>query len=191
LVRSPALLILVIVGTVHVIRGAPVDAVIFLGVAAALALAELRQPPLAEPTTAPPHRVGRTEALAVLAGALLFGIVVGSWIPFSTPVETAVIAAGVLAIPAVWRQPAATAPNEPPIGHGALAWMALGLSWCVWELVSFIHEINVNDVSVNHPTFSDMTEPALTHPVVRWIALTAWISAGYAMVRTARQTVRR
>jgi hypothetical protein len=190
LVRSPAWLILVITGVVHIIRGAPVDAAIFLGVAGALALTEFRQPPIEDPTTPPPHRVGPTEAVAVLAGAILFGVVVGTWIPFSTPVETAVIAAGILAITAVWRQPTRPSPDPPPVCHGALAWMAIGLAWCAWELVSFFHEINVRDVSLNHPTFSDIVEPALTHPVVRWITLTAWSGAGYAMVRTARRAAR-
>lgn len=206
--RDPALVILTITGLVHFLRGAPLDGVIFLGVAFALAVAELtvaceapgEAPSLTSVTgpvvPAPPiRRVGRVEALAVLAGSVLFGVVVGSWVRFSLPVEVAMVAVGVVAICAVWRQPAVPEdgrlPTSPPFGWGALAWVALALTWCGWELVSFVHEVNVDDVSIGHPTLSDIVEPVLDHPVARWIALTAWLAAGYGLVRTGRRAVRR
>jgi hypothetical protein len=195
--------ILTITGLVHFGRGAPLDGVIFLGVACALAVAELVsprgedvEPDRATVVCAPPiRRVGRVEAAAVLVGSVLFGLLVGTWVRFSLPVVVALVTVGVLAIGAVWRQPREVdgdpLPVSPPLGWGALAWVALALTWCGWELVSFVHEVNVDDVSIGHPTLSDIVEPVLDHTVARWIVLAAWIAAGYGLVRTGRRAVRR
>lgn len=202
--RDPALVIVTFTGLVHFVRGAPLDGVIFVAVALVLAVSELAvarespaDPGLPDLSVVPPpiRRVGRTEALAVLVGSALFGILVGSWVRFSVPVEVAMVAVGVLAVGAVWRQSPEPAdgqlPESQPLGWGALAWVALALTWCGWELVSFVHEVNVDDVSIGHPTLSDIVEPVLDHRVARWIALTAWVAAGYGLVRTGRRAVRR
>jgi hypothetical protein len=194
LALDPALVIVVITGLVHLLRGAPVDAVIFLGVALGLFTAELLHNDASERMPKVPGRVGWIEAAAVAAGSVLFGMVVGSWARFSMPVMWAIVAVGVVAIGAVWHQPGGLSdrPPEPaPFGWGALAWVALALTWCGWELVSFVHEVNVDDVSIGHPTLSDIVEPVLDHSVVRWIVLAAWLAAGYGLVRTGRRVVAR
>jgi hypothetical protein len=193
--RDPALVILVVTGCVHLLRGAPVDAAIFLAVALGLAVAELRPEPADAPMPArrPPGRVGPVEAVAVAAGSALFGVVVGSWTRYTAPVMWVVVVVGVLAVAAVWHQPSAPAmaevPEPPPLGWGALAWVALALTWCGWELVSFVHEVNVADVSIGHPTLSDIVEPVLDQPVARWVVLALWLAAGYGLVRTGRRMV--
>jgi hypothetical protein len=203
--RDPALVIVTFTGLVHFVRGAPLDGVIFIGVSLVLAVSELAvarerpadpgPPELSAEPPPPIRRVGTTEAIAVLLGSVLFGILVGSWIRFSVPVEVAMVAVGVLSVGAVWRQSPGPAdgqlPESQPLGWGALAWVALALTWCGWELVSFVHEVNVDDVSIGHPTLSDIVEPVLDHRVARWIALTAWVAAGYGLVRTGRRAVRR
>lgn len=182
---DPALVLLAVTGIVHVIRGAPVDAAIFLGVAAALAATELIKP---DPVATQPRQFPN-RPLFVLAGSVLFGIAVG-WAQFSVFSETVLIVVGVLALLAVWRQGEPNPTATPPVRYGALAWVALALTWCGWELVSFVHEVNVDDVSIGHPTMSDIVEPLLSHQYVRWLALTAWIAAGYGLVRIGRRAAR-
>lgn len=168
-------------GVVHVIRGAPLDAVIFLGVAAALTVTELAGPaPVATQRRLP------NRPLLVLAGSIVFGVAVG-WTQFGVFSETTLIVVGVLALLAVWRQGEPNPLESPPVRWGALAWVALALAGCGWEIVSFVHEVNVDDVSIGHPTLSDMVEPLLAHQYVRWMALTAWIAAGYGLVRVGRR----
>jgi hypothetical protein len=193
LLRDPALVIVVITGCVHLIRGAPVDSAIFLAVAAALVVVEWRRRPDDGTPLSPPDpgRVGPVETAAVAVGAALFGVVVGSWARFSAPVVWVVVVVGVVALAAVCRQPPGRPAEPAPLGWGALAWVALALTWCGWELVSFVHEVNVDDVSIGHPTLSDIVEPVLDHPVARWIALAAWVAAGYGLVRTGRRVTGR
>lgn len=179
---DPALLILVVTGVVHVIRGAPVDAAIFIGVAAALILTE-RLGPARGTGELPKHPA------VVLAGSIVFGVVVG-WPRFSVFSETVLVVVGLIALAAVWRQGTTENTATPPVRWGALAWVALALAWCGWELVSFVHEVNVDDVSIGHPTLSDIVDPLLAHPIVRWLALAAWIAAGYGLVRTGRRAAR-
>ncbi|HEX4724001.1 MAG TPA: hypothetical protein VH333_15900 [Pseudonocardiaceae bacterium] len=191
---DPALLILVVTGVVHVIRGAPVDAAIFVGVAAALILTGLIE---LKGRLGPARGTGElpSHPIVVLAGSIVFGVVVG-WPRFSVVSETVLVVVGLVALAAVWRQgtietTATTATTAiPPVRWGALAWVVLALAWCGWELVSFVHEVNVDDVSIGHPTLSDIVEPLLAHPIVRWLALTAWIAAGYGLVRTGRRAAR-
>jgi len=173
--------LLTVTGVVHVIRGAPLDAVIFLGVAAALIVTELVRP---APVTSPQQLPNRP--LLVLAGSVVFGVAVG-WTQFGVFSETMLIVVGVLALLAVWRQGDANPPESPPVRWGALAWVALALAGCGWEVVSFVHEVNVDDVSIGHPTLSDIVEPLLSQQYVRWIVLTAWIAAGYGLVRVGRR----
>lgn len=106
-------MLLAVTGVVHVIRGAPLDAVIFLGVAAALTVTELTGP---APVTS--QRQLPNRPLLVLAGAVVFGVAVG-WTQFGLFGETTLIVAGVLALLAVWRQgdsidPAQCAPRASP-----------------------------------------------------------------------------
>lgn len=182
--RDPALLILVVTGVVHVIRGAPVDAAIFLGVAAVLLGTEL-----VAPAPAPATRPLPAYRVAVPLGSVAFGVAVG-WSRFGVFGEIALIVVGVLALVLVWRQGEPAPADTPPLGWGALVWVALALTWCGWELVSFVHEVNVDDVSIGHPTLSDIVEPLLDNRIVRWIVLAVWIGVGYGLVRVGRRAAR-
>jgi hypothetical protein len=159
----------------HWIRGAPTDALIFLAVTVLLLFTERRNA-REDTVAAEPLRV---PGLAVAAAGLL----VLAFGRDSVPVAVAVSAIGLAALFAEWRDP--SLPSDRPVPRRAWVWSAVGLSWCVWEFVSFVYEQAAGGLSLTHPTMSDLVDPLLTNRLVQAVAITGWLAAGLAMLRAA------
>jgi hypothetical protein len=168
-------LALVLAAIAHWIRGAPADALIFLAVTLLLLITER---PRADVVTEfdEPFRV---PGIAVVAA----GVLVLSFGRDSVPVAVAVSVIGLVALFAEWRDP--SLPADRPVPRRAWVWSAVALSWCGWELLSFVFEQAAGGLSLTHPTMSDLVDPLLTNRWVQAIAITGWFAAGVAMLRAA------
>jgi len=158
----------------HWIRGAPADALIFLAVTLVLLITERPREETGE--LAEPFRV---PGFAVVAAGLL----VLAFGRDSVPVAIAISAIGLVALFAEWRDP--SLPVDRPVPRRAWLWSAVALSWCGWELLSFVYEQAAGGLSLTHPTMSDLVDPLLTSRIVQALAITGWLAAGLAMLRAA------
>lgn len=159
----------------HWIRGAPTDAVIFVAVTLLLVIAELRGTG-DDTVQTQPLRVPGFAVAGVGLTVLAFG-------RDSLPVAVVISAIGLLVLVSELREP--SLPLDRPVPRRGWVWAALGLSWCVWELISFVYEQGAGGLSLTHPTMSDLVEPMLSNRVVQAVAITAWLAAGLAMLRAA------
>ncbi|MGH3759060.1 hypothetical protein [Actinophytocola sp.] len=169
--RTKPFLIMVIAGLFHLGRGAPVDGVVFLGTAAALTWAELREP-------RPPRR--RDLPTAVALAAVPAGWVVAMWQPGTVPLAVAVAVTG------------------PPLlylalvvgGHGERTdagrwwpWAVTGVAICLWELASFLRQSDPATPNPDHPTLSAVLDPLFVHNPGRAVVIIVWLAAGYYLAR--------
>ncbi|MGV9300253.1 hypothetical protein [Amycolatopsis sp. NPDC003676] len=165
---------LLIASLAHWIRGAPADGVIFF--AAAILLLFTERHSTADALLAPSTRLPGTSLIAAVAlVALVFG-------RQTVPMFLTISAIGIGALVVEWRDP--SLPPQPVPRRGWL-WVALAISWCLWELVSFIYEQAAGGLSLTHPTMSDLVDPMLDNRVVQALALGVWVAAGLAMLRAA------
>lgn len=159
----------------HWIRGADTDALIFLVVTVILLITERRRTS-EESVTAQPLRVPGYTVLAAAALVLAFG-------RDSVPVAVAISAIGLAALVTEWRDP--SLPADRPVPRRGWVWSAVGLSWCLWELISFVYEQAAGGLSLTHPTMSDLVDPLLTSRLAQAAAIAGWLAAGLAMLRAA------
>lgn len=172
---------LLIASLAHWIRGAPADSVIFLAAAILLLFTE-RHTAAADALLVPS---GRLPGASLIAAAALVALVFGRQ---TVPMLLAVTAIGIGALVVEWRDPSLP---PRPVPRGGWLWVALAISWCLWELVSFLYEQAAGGLSLTHPTMSDLVDPMLDNRVVQVLALGVWVAAGLAMLRaaaTARRT---
>ncbi|GAB3389320.1 hypothetical protein [Amycolatopsis echigonensis] len=171
---------LLIASLAHWIRGAPADSVIFFAAAILLLFTE-RHAGAADDLLVPATRLpGASLIIAVALVALVFG-------RQTVPMFLAVTAIGVGALVVEWRDP--SLPSQPVPRRGWL-WVALAISWCLWELISFVYEQAAGGLSLTHPTMSDLVDPMLDNRVVQALALGVWVAAGLAMLRAAAEARR-
>ncbi|WP_020659768.1 hypothetical protein [Amycolatopsis benzoatilytica] len=166
---------LFIASLAHWIRDAPADGVVFFAAAAVLLFTE-RHGIAPDALLAPPVRLPAASLIAAVAlVALVFG-------RHTVPMSLTVVAIGASALVLEWRDP--SLPSQPVPRRGWV-WVALAISWCLWELVSFIYEQAAGGLSLTHPTMSDLVDPMLDLRVVQALALGVWVAAGLAMLRAA------
>ncbi|MFD2472203.1 hypothetical protein [Amycolatopsis silviterrae] len=166
---------LLIASLAHFIRDAPADGVIFFAAAILLVFTErhrISTDPLLVPSTPLP-------GAPLIAAAALVALVFGRQ---TVPMFLTVAAIGVGALVVEWRDP--SLPSRPVPRRGWL-WVALAISWCLWELISFIYEQAAGGLSLTHPTMSDLVDPMLDNRVVQALAIGVWVAAGLAMLRAA------
>ncbi|WP_037368145.1 hypothetical protein [Amycolatopsis orientalis] len=165
---------LLIASLAHWIRGAPADGVIFFAAALLLLFTE-RHPAPADVFRPATRLPGASLIIAVALVALVFG-------RQTVPMFLAITAIGIGALVVEWRDP--SLPARPVPRRGWL-WVALAISWCLWELISFVYEQAAGGLSLTHPTMSDLVDPMLDNRVVQALALGVWVAAGLAMLRAA------
>jgi len=159
----------------HWIRGAEPDALIFLVVTLALLITE-RGRTSEKSVVGQPFQVPGYSVLAAALLVLAFG-------RDSVPVAVAISAIGLAAVVTEWRDPSLR--PDRPVPRRSWLWSAVGLSWCLWELVSFVYEQAAGGLSLTHPTMSDLVDPLLTSRLAQAAAITGWLAAGLAMLRAA------
>jgi hypothetical protein len=193
---SRPFLIIVVAGCFHLGRGAPVDGVLFLATAAALAIAELRRPAPPLPAPTPPRpapgraapRPREIPAAAVLASVPL-GWAVSLWQPGTLPVAVVVAATGppmlYLALTRDGQSgQGADGSHGERAGAGAWwPWAAVGVAICLWELSSFLQQSDAATANPDHPTLSAILEPIILHNPGRGLMIICWLAAGVVLAR--------
>lgn len=167
--QTKPFLIIVTAGCFHIARGAPLDGAIFLGTAAALAVAELR-----DPIPAPAGNLPKSAALAAVPA----GWVISTWQPGTAPVAVAVAVAG----PPMLLLALTAGAERSDVGTW-WPWAAVGVAICLWELASFLQQSDPATPNPDHPTLSAILEPLFDHNPGRAAITITWLAAGVLLAR--------
>lgn len=190
--RVSWLLVLVLTSVFHFIRGAPVDAWIFLAGAVVIGLDGLGwlRIPLraltgreAADREALSHRVVAYTLIAVAA-------VIFAFAPLYGGVDTAIVVGiGVLLLPVVWAdRPRASGAVDArgSVRRAAIAWSAVIVAGCAWEITVFFLGRSSPTAESDFPALSDLVDPAVAWPPARAALVALWLLGGYALIRRGR-----
>jgi len=169
--RTKPFLIIVIAGLFHLGRGAPVDGVVFLATAAALALTELTGP-------APPG--DRDLPAAAVLVALPAGWGIAMWQPGTVPIAVAV---GVTGPPMLYLALRRGGHAEHTNAGTWWPWAVTGIAICLWELTSFLQQSDPETANPDHPTLSAVLEPIFDRNPGRTVMIVVWLAAGILLAR--------
>ena len=169
--RTKPFLIIVIAGLFHLGRGAPVDGVVFLATAAALALTELTGP-------APPG--DRDLPAAAVLVALPAGWGIAMWQPGTVPIAVAV---GVTGPPMLYLALRRGSHAEHTNAGTWWPWAVTGIAICLWELTSFLQQSDPETANPDHPTLSAVLEPIFDRNPGRTVMIVVWLAAGILLAR--------
>jgi hypothetical protein len=171
--------ILLIIGTVQLIRDAPIDSVIFAVVAALIALdavGALPQPP-AVPARFAALAIGGAIAAMALAFAPRHGLLAG----------IVVTAVGIAAVAIAWSRPSTdTRGTSRLVLRGAILWASVTVLLCLWELSSFLLGRATEDAKNAHPAVSDLLDPAIDSWPGRIVFIAVWVAAMVGFVRAGQ-----
>jgi hypothetical protein len=199
-VREPVVWILLAIAFFTAISGKPVDGVLMFLVAVGLAWdagrRALRHSDIAgaaqaagaaNAAGAPAGREGGRHRV-ILAGALLAGGAVyagvgGSFSRYSWPVTACIIVLGTVVVLIGWHGPVRARPagGRLPVA-GTLAWVAVLVAGCLWELGALLQQPSLTTDSYAHPTISTLTDPVLATSPGRAVLLFAWLAFGWYLV---------
>ncbi|MGJ4843497.1 hypothetical protein [Leifsonia sp. Le1] len=199
--RASWLLVMVLTSVFHFLRGAPVDAWIFLGGAVLIALDALGW--LHIPVRALPD--GQTLSRRVIAFSLIgVAALTFAFAPLYGGADTAlVVGLGVLLLPVVWADRprasgAADAGGRPQsqdaapearaaIRRAAIAWSAVIVAGCAWEIAAFFLGRSSPAAETAFPALSDLVDPAVAWPPARAALVVLWLAGGYALLRRGQR----
>ena len=190
--REPVVWVLLLIAFFTAISGKPVDGVLMLIVATGLAWdtgrRALRHPDTADAANAPtwPARLlggRRRVAGLLLAGAAIYAGVVGSFSRYSWPVTACIIVLGTVVVLIGWHGPVRSRPvgGRLPVA-GTLAWIAVLVAGCLWELGALLQQPSITTDSYAHPTISTLTDPVLAASPGRAVVLLGWLALGWYLV---------
>lgn len=204
-VRQPIVAILVLISFFTVLSGKPLDGLLLVTVAMALAwdagtnsrqaAAQALAAPAApagssaqEPAQQGAWRLRsrppRLRLLAVgSAAAVVYALTVGSFTRYSWPATAGVVSIGASVVVVGWGGP--TRQRKVPAKFtriGAFTWGTLFIGASLWELTALLMQPNIETSSYAHPTISTLTDPLLASAPGRFVALLAWIALGAYLV---------
>jgi hypothetical protein len=190
--RAPVVWVLLAIAYFTAISGKPVDGVLMFIVAVGLVWdtgrRALRHPGSEGPPVAWAGRRpgGRRRLLivgALLAGGAAYAGVVGSFSRYSWPVTACIIGVGTIVVLIGWHGPVRARPDggRLPVA-GTLAWVAVLVAGCLWELGALLQQPSLTTDSYTHPTISTLTDPVLATGPGRAVVLFAWLAFGWYLV---------
>lgn len=119
----------------------------------------------------------------VVAGAVMYAVVVGGFARYSWPATITVLMPGALALVLAWGGPLhpreETAPLDPV---GTVAWGFIVVALSGWELQALFLQPTLSTDSYAHPTISFLTDAGLASHLGRSIALLAWLALGWFLL---------
>jgi lysylphosphatidylglycerol synthetase-like protein (DUF2156 family) len=188
--RAPVVWVLLAIAFFTSISGKPVDGVLMLIVAVGLAWdagrRALRHPETDEVTARTDRLSGRRRrfvVIALLAGAVVYAGVVGSFSRYSWPATAGIIGLGAVVVLIGWHGPvrARLDGGRLPVA-GTLAWLGVLVAGCLWELSALLQQPSLTTDSSAHPTISTLTDPLLANSPGRSVVLLAWVAFGWYLV---------
>jgi hypothetical protein len=113
-------------------------------------------------------------------GAAIYAGVVGSFSRYSWPVTACIIGLGTVVVLIGWHGPVRARPagGRLPVA-GTLAWIAVLVAGCLWELGALLQQPSITTDSYSHPTISTLTDPVLATSPGRAVVLLAWLALGW------------
>ena len=188
--RAPVVWVLLAIAFFTSISGKPVDGVLMLIVAVGLAWDAGRRAlrhPETDAATVRTDRLPRSRrrfvVIALLAGAVAYAVVVGSFSRYSWPATAGIIGLGTVVVLIGWHGPVRARPDggRLPVA-GTLAWLAVLVAGCLWELSALLQQPSLTTDSHAHPTISTLTDPLLATSPGRSVILLAWVAFGWYLV---------
>jgi hypothetical protein len=185
--RDLVVLVLVLAGIFDGISDNPIHSLLLIGVAIALARADVLGLPERMPNPMPPEARAEAERGVVRLLAILvvvaFAVLVGGFGRYSWPATVAVVIPGAGALILSLRGPLRWHPDPGPIAPtGAVAWSSVFVGLGLWELTQLLLQPSLKTDSWAHPTISVMTDPALASHPGRTIALAVWLAVGWFLL---------
>lgn len=184
-----SLVVLVLAGGFHLGRGAPIDGVTYLALAAIIFFSERRG-------RREPDRAGLRQwpmltakgpwlwVAVVLLGTALALVPMGTWLAI------VLLALGAVMVLLGWWQPALRAEQDTAhrkaVRRTSLAWSLVVLYLCVWELGMFFSDHYHPQGASTYPPLTDLVEPAFQQPFTRWLATVIWLCACALILRARR-----
>jgi lysylphosphatidylglycerol synthetase-like protein (DUF2156 family) len=208
--RAPVVWILLAIAFFTSISGKPVDGVLLVIVAVGLAWDAGRRA-LGHPEAARPPETGdggetgddaeaRRSALpgpagrysgsrrvltvaALLACGAAYAGVMGSFTRYSWPATAGIVGLGTVVVVIGWQGPRRDHParGRLPVA-GTLAWVAVLVAGCLWELGALMEQPSLTTDSYSHPTISTLTDPVLATSPGRAVVLLGWLACGWYLV---------
>lgn len=206
--RQPIVAILLLIAFFTIISGKPLDGLLLVMVATALAwdaglsareaaapreaaltagLAPRPGPGSPEPAQAAPPsawrlrtRRPRLRHLALGAGAaVVYSLTVGSFTRYSWPATAGVVGLGAGVVVVGWGGPVRQRDSAQKLSRtGVIAWGSILVAGGLWELGALLGQPTFAQSSYAHPTISTLTNPLLHSSLGRSVALLGWIGLG-------------